>query len=251
MRYLAKVSYSGENFLGFQRQPKGRTVQKEIEAQLSLLCDGETLIRAAGRTDAGVHALGQTFTFDASPIENIPAFLKALNRLLPEDIYVLGIAEVPQDFDARYSAIGKVYRYQFTVDKRDPLRTGKIAQIRRDDFKFDGFLQGLSPFIGTHSFKNFTTKPEDKFDFVRTVEDISATESEDGNLVTVFFRGSGFMRYQIRMMVGAALRVATGRMEVSAIIEALHSEKREIMPYKAPAEGLCLMEVLYATSPDL
>ena len=175
MRYFGKVAYSGEGYLGFQRQPKGKTVQNEIEKQLTLLCGAKTEIRAAGRTDAGVHALGQTFTFDASPIEDVAAFLKALNRLLPEDILVLGLAPVADDFDARYNAIGKVYRYQFTIDKRDPLQVGKIAQLRRDDFKFEAFLRGLKPFIGEHNFQNFTTKPTDRFGFVRRSEDIQAT----------------------------------------------------------------------------
>ena len=245
MRYCCKVSYSGEHYLGFQRQPKGKTIQNEIEKQLTLLCGTPTEIRAAGRTDAGVHALGQTFTFDASPIDDSNSFLKALNRLLPEDILVSAIAVVPDDFDARYNAVGKVYRYQFTIDKRDPLQVGKIAQLRRDDFKFEAFLRGLMPFKGTHNFQNFTTKPTDKFGFVRTINEIEATLDESGNFVTVLFRGTGFMRYQIRMMLGSAFRVGTGRMEVAAIEQALNAEKRDIIPFKAPAEGLCLMEVLY------
>lgn len=249
MRYCCKVAYSGEHYLGFQRQSKGRTIQSEIERQLSLLCGTQTEIRAAGRTDAGVHALGQTFTFDSIPIEDTKAFLKAFNRLLPEDILILGIASVADDFDARYSAIGKKYRYQFTINQRDPLLTGKIAQLRRDDFEFDGFLRGIKPFIGKHNFQNFTTKPTDRYGFVRTIADINATLAEDGNTATVVFTGDGFMRYQIRLMLGAAFRVATGKMDVSFIEESLTNQTRDIVPYKAPAEGLCLMEVIYETGP--
>lgn len=251
MRYFGKVAYSGEGYLGFQRQPKGKTIQNEIEKQLTLLCGAKTEIRAAGRTDAGVHALGQTFTFDAKPIDDLPAYLKALNRLLPEDILVLGLTEVTPDFDARYNAIGKIYRYQFTIDKRDPLQVGKIAQLRRDDFKFEAFLRGLKPFIGEHNFQNFTTKPTDRFGFVRRVEDIQAIIDEEGNFVTVLCRGNGFMRYQIRMMIGVALRVATGRMDVEEIEKALAATQRQIVTYKAPAEGLCLLEVLYEDAPVL
>ena len=245
MRYFAVVSYSGERYVGFQRQPKGATIQGEIEKQLSFLLGAETTIRAAGRTDAGVHAVGQTFTFDTLNAIDTEATLKALNRLLPEDIYVRSLCVVADDFDARYSATGKVYQYVFTVNERDPLRTSKIAQLRRDDFEFEPFLRALKCFEGCHNFQNFTTKPEDGDGFIRTIESIEVTTEESGNLIRVTFRGDGFMRYQIRMILGAAMRCGFGKLRESDILEALNSTQRKIVPYKAPAEGLCLMEVIY------
>lgn len=245
MKYLAKVAYSGEGYNGFQRQPHKKTIQGELEKQLSFILGAETNIKGAGRTDAGVHAKGQTFSFESKAIPDIDSFLKALNRLLPEDIYVLSIKEVDDGFDARHSCVGKVYEYRFTVNQRDPLLTGKIAQLRRDDFKFDGFLRGLSVFKGKHNFQNFTTKPEDNHEFVREVEIVDIHQEQDGNLVSVTLKADGFMRYQIRLMIGAAIRVATGRMEPEEIEKRLLQPTREIMPYKAPAEGLCLLEVLY------
>ena len=244
MKYLAIVAYSGEDYYGFQRQNGKRSVQGELEKQLSFLLGSPTIIKGAGRTDAGVHAKGQTFSFSGT-IENIDSFLHALNRLLPEDIFVRSIKAVDEGFDARHSCIGKIYQYQFTVNDRDPLRSKKIAQIRRDDFQFEAFLQGLSVFSGTHNFQNFTTKPEDKDGFIRHVEILDAHTEEEGNLVSVTLKADGFMRYQIRLMIGAAIRVGTSRLSVEEVAARLNQSERNIMSYKAPAEGLCLLEVLY------
>ncbi|MCR5348676.1 MAG: tRNA pseudouridine(38-40) synthase TruA [Bacilli bacterium] len=249
MKYKAVVSYSGEAYCGFQRQPKGKTIQGELEKQLTFLAGESIQIKGAGRTDAGVHALGQTFSFPCHLIEDIPAFLTALNRLLPEDIYVRSLEQVDDGFDARHSSIGKIYEYVFTVNQRDPLRTRKIAQLRRDDFDFDLFLRAFSLFNGTHNFQNFTTKPEDKDGFIRCVEILFLRQEEEGNLVRLRVKGDGFMRYQIRFMVGACIRAATGKLSLKEIEDALTDGPRSILPYKAPPEGLCLMEVLYGGQP--
>ena len=245
MKYCATVAYSGEAYSGFQRQKSKRTIQGEIEKQLSFLLGEETRIKGAGRTDAGVHALGQTFSFVAKDIEDLSAFLKALNRLLPVDIYVKSIRPVADTFDARHSCIGKVYSYQFTVNEPIPSKVGKIAQLRRDDFDFDLFLRGLREFEGRHNFQNFTTKPEDKDGFVRDVHIVEAKAEEEGNFVTVVLKADGFMRYQIRFMIGSCIRVATGKMKPEDIANALNDGPRNIIPYKAPPEGLYLVEVLY------
>ena len=245
MKYFGVVSYSGERYAGFQRQNDKRTIQGEIEKQLSLYFGQEILIKGAGRTDAGVHALGQTFSFLGPEREDFEVIKKALNRLLPEDIYLRRLCAVPEDFDARHSCTGKVYEYTFTICERDPLRVGKIAQLCRDDFDFDAFLRALKEFEGRHNFQNFTTKPEDIGDFIRCVEIVSVLREEEGNLVRVRLKGDGFMRYQIRLMLGACFKVAVGKMKVQNIAEALSEGPRNIVAYKAPAEGLCLVEVLY------
>ena len=251
MRYFAIVAYSGEGYHGFQRQPKKTTVQGEIEKQLSLYFGTPITIKGAGRTDAGVHAKGQTFSFDAPTQKDVGKVRKALNRLLPEDIFIRHLQYAPEGFDARHSSCGKVYEYTFTINDRDPLKTKKIAQLRRDDFDFDAFLQALKVFEGTHNFQNFTTKPEDNNGYVRTVESIEARRDETGNLVTVRFKADGFMRYQIRIMLGAAFKAAVHKMNVAEIQSSLCDGPRKIVAYKAPAEGLCLVEVLYDGSAGL
>ena len=245
MRVKGIVSYLGIHYQGFQRQASAPTIQGEIERCLSELLGMETSIHGAGRTDTGVHALAQVFHFDIPESRDLVWLLESLNRLLPEDIYVKSLEEVGESFHARLSSKGKIYRYEFSVNQRDPLQTGRIAQLRRDDFEFEPFLQALKLFEGKHNFQNFTTKPEDGQDFVRTVSSVNASLSEDKNFVSVTWIGDGFMRYQIRFMMGAAIKVGLHRLSLEDIEKSLQEGPRDIVPYKAPAEGLTLVEVLY------
>lgn len=246
MKYLVTLSYCGRAYYGFQRQKKHVTVQGTIEKVLSSYLGVSTPIKAAGRTDTGVHAVGQTFCFESiKPIKE-EKFLLTMNRLLPRDIYFKSIRQVDDSFDARHSCVGKVYEYRFTVLKRNPLWVGLVTHLQRDDFNFDAFLQGLEPFKGEHNFRNFTTKPEDVASFIRHIEKIDATYDEEQDLVKVTFQGDGFMRYQIRMMVGTAIRVGLGKLSVEDVVASLSSEgPRKVVPYKADPEGLYLLEVLY------
>ena len=243
-RYLVKVAYYGQPYSGFQRQKGKKTIQGELEKLLSFLLGKETVIHGSGRTDAGVHAEGQCFCFDGE-VNDPSSLLLAANKLLPEDIFLKDIQVVADDFDARRHCLGKMYRYQFTVNARDPLLTGRVMQLRRDDFDFERFLRAISLFNGEHNFQNFTTKPEDKWNFIRTVKVLDVKAEDNGNFVTVYFGGNGFMRYQIRMMMGAAIKVGLGRLDESVISNALNATSRSILPYKADAAGLCLMQVYY------
>lgn len=246
MKYCVTVSYCGRAYFGFQRQKNKKTVQGTIEKILSSYMGDETLIKAAGRTDTGVHAVGQTFCFETKKRLSAERFLATMNRLLPQDIYFKSIREVDDGFDARHSCVGKVYEYRFTVLRRNPLWVGLVAHLQRDDFNFEAFLQGLKPFEGEHDFRNFTTKPDDPASFIRHVESIETHYEKEDDLVVVRFQGDGFMRYQIRLMVGTAIRVGLGKFSLSELEEALSAEgERHIVPFKADPEGLYLMEVLY------
>ena len=246
MKYCVTLSYCGRAYYGFQRQKNKTTVQGTIEKVLSDYLGAPTTIKAAGRTDTGVHAVGQTFCFESKKALHPERFLLTMNRLLPKDIYFKSMREVEDGFDARHSCIGKVYEYRFTVLKRNPLWVGLVTHLQRDDFKFEAFLQGLKPFEGEHNFRNFTTKPEDVAGFIRHIESIEARYEKDDDLVVVRFQGDGFMRYQIRMMVGTAIRVGLGKLDQAGVEKALSEEgERHIVPFKADPEGLYLMEVLY------
>ncbi len=246
MKYCVTVSYCGRAYYGFQRQKNKATVQGTIEKVLSDYMGVPTPIKAAGRTDTGVHAVGQTFCFEAKKRLSAERFLSTMNRLLPKDIYFESVREVDDSFDARHSCVGKVYEYRFTVLKRNPLWVGLVAHLQRDDFKFEAFLQGLMPFKGEHDFRSFTTKPDDVAGFIRHVESIEARYEVKDDLVVVRFQGDGFMRYQIRLMIGTAIRVGLGKLELADVEKALTpGEERHIVPFKADPEGLYLMEVLY------
>lgn len=242
MRYLCVVTYDGSNYAGWQIQNDAKSIEETIEKVISKILNEETKIFGSGRTDAGVHALGQTFHFDSDKIKDKGKFLYSLNSLLPEDIFVQSINEVSDNFNARLSAIDKTYEYR--------LNTGKYSVFTRN-FEHQ-FLQKLDIksmqnaaklFIGTHSFQNFTSKPEDTQNFVRTINLIDIFENN--NVVVFRFNGNGFMRYMVRMIVGTLIQVGLGKLKNDDIKEILDSSERKIVSYKASANGLFLVNVNY------
>ncbi len=246
MKIAAKVSYLGCHYAGFQRQKNKISVQGELERTLSQLASKEVLIHGAGRTDAGVSALGQVVSFDyPKPIKSLEDFRFHWNMILPEDISVVKVALVGDDFDARHSCIGKRYRYRFSVEEKHPLGNGTLAFLGKRSFDEKSFFDAIRLFEGEHNFQNFTTKEEDIDGFVRKIEPIQF-QKENG-VYSLVLESNGFMTYQIRFMVGSALKVGFGKIESSIIKTHLDSTTRHILPYKAPAEGLILEEVFYGS----
>lgn len=245
MKYLAKVSYNGAAYFGFQRQTNHPSIQNEIERALGELCGEPTLIKAAGRTDAGVHALGQRFSFSCSNIRDIEKFRIALNRLLPVDISILEIKEVPDSFDARHSSIKKVYLYKFSYGEKRPIEATTIAQLGYYPFDEKAFRDALSYFVGKHDFSNFTTKKEDVGDFIRTIDSIDIDIDRENRLGNVTFLGDGFMTYMIRLIMGCAFKCAHGQIKTEEVPILLDAKPRHIVSYKASAAGLYLKDVIY------
>ena len=243
-RIKAICSYDGSEFLGYQKQTKGRTIQEEIEKILSKLLNNETNIVASGRTDAKVHAEGQVFHFDTEKEDiNLDKFRYSMNALLPEDIHIISLEIVDSSFNARISATGKHYRYVVNMGEGDPF-TFKYEYHLKRKLDIDGILQGCNLFKGEHDFKDFTSKEEDFQNFVRRVDDI--TIKVVGEKVIFDFYGNGFMRYMIRMMVGTLVAIGLDKEKVDYISNHLDSKaNRSITSYKAPGEGLTLIEVFY------
>ena len=246
MRYLAKVSYDGSRFYGFQRQPDLRNVQSELEKALTFLNGGKkSTIVGAGRTDAGVHALGQRISFDLNREEDEEELLKGFNHLLPIDIRVLSIKKVDSSFNARHSSLKKVYSYHFSWKEVDPFESYYVAYVNNFPFDKNKFIEAMNAFKGRHKFWNFTSKESDVGDFIRSIDKIEFEFDDEKERGLVRLTGDSFMTYQVRMMVGAALRVSWGKEDVKYIVDKLNSEKRHISSFKAPAEGLYLEDVLY------
>lgn len=242
--YKAVVSYRGDRFLGFERQEEGRTVQGTIEDALSTLFPEGFLLHGAGRTDAGVHAKGQVVSFKVErAFDSEERLMKCLNHLLPSDIAVLSLTEVPLSFDARKSAKGKRYCYRLLKGTRNALL---INAISLDDIGIQntsGVKEACSLFQGEHDFRNFTSKKEDLLDFRR---DISIEVLENDELISLFFSSRGFMTYMIRFLVQAILDVCAGKVTSETVEDLLERPlPRRIYPRLAPAEGLTLEEVLY------
>jgi len=248
--FFCTLSYLGHSYHGFERQKQYKTVQGEIERALSELIGVPSQIHGAGRTDAGVNAKGQTFSFfaDKDLMKSKDRFLYSFNRLLPSDISVLSLAEVPLGFDARHSCSGKRYSYSFSIGPKDPYKAFTVACLGIRPFDYDSFSSSLSSCIGLHDFRDFTTKPDDKDDFCRDIKKIDITYEEispSSKETHITFVSNGFMTYQVRIMVGAALKVGLGKLSVSDYVKHLSPLTRSIISFKAPAEGLTLEEVYY------
>ena len=243
MRILGVCSYKGTNYYGWQKQVGFVSVESTIEECLSKVYNSEINIIGSGRTDAGVHAFRQYFHYDTDKEKDLNQLMYSLNRMLPEDIKIISLEVVNDDFHARYSAKKKIYKYRIVLTNKDPLLYDQ-AYIYPMDFDFALFTQALKKFEGIHTFKDFTSKEEDEGNFVREIYEIKMQQMNDE--VVVLFIGNGFMRYQIRNMIGAAIAVANKKEDISFIENHLKENKpREIISYKAPACGLYLMDVLY------
>ena len=244
MRILAVVSYKGTNYAGWQRQPNVLSVQEVIERELSQYFNREITIYGAGRTDAGVHAYGQTFHFDIDTDElDIDRLIYSINRMLPEDIKIIDMEEVDDSFHARYNAKGKVYSYSIVLEAKDPFWYDKVYLFPKS-LDIDMFKDALSRFVGKHNFKNFTSKEEDQDNFEREIFSIDV--EAEGPIVNVLLYGNGFMRYMIRFIIGYALDVACDKYNIDNIDELLdENSERTIVSSKAPACGLALVNVEY------
>ncbi len=245
MRYLGYLKYRGTSFYGFERQKEHRSIQGTVEMVLSQICGENILIHGAGRTDAGVHALAQSFSFDTKSNLSTGQIVYAANRLLPADILLSSLQEVGPSFDARHSLNGKTYEYRFSYGQKDPFQVGLLTQLQRQDFDVAAFKKCLSCFVGTHDFSNLTTKKEDKESFIRTIDAILVDLDEAKKAGKVTFKGLHFMTYQIRLMMGLAFRCAYHQKSPDDVPALMSRKPRKILSYKAPADGLYLVEVKY------
>ena len=242
MKILGICSYQGTNYYGWQKQVGFISVQSKIEEVLSKIYDSPITIYGSGRTDAGVHALKQYFHFVSDKEKDLPQLMYAMNRMLPEDIQILSLERVNDDFHARYSATKKIYEYDILRQAKNPFMSDK-AWLYPMAFDLKLLKEALQKFVGEHCYQDFTSKEEDDNYFVRNISAIKVIEEKE--LVRIIFEGNGFMRYQIRNMVGAAMSVAINKESLDYIDCHLNNEKREIIAYKSPACGLYLVVFLY------
>lgn len=242
MRYLIRFSYDGTNFYGYQKQPNKRTVQNEIEQVLSNVSNSKILISASGRTDALVHAINQYAHFDLEMNIGTVGLKKALNSLLPNDIYVSEVLEVSDDFHARFSVKSKEYVYKINVGEYNPIERNYIYQYNRE-LNVAKMIEAIKYFKGKHNFKSFTKTNMEIDDYDREIYDVDIEKSN--NIITIYFKGNGFLRYMVRNMVGSLIEVGSGKKEPIDIKKILEYEDRNKAGIIAPACGLYLKNVYY------
>lgn len=244
-RYRAVVEYDGTDFLGFQRQASGRTVQAELEAALTQIGWGGKSVLGAGRTDSGVHALGQVVAFDLDWRHNENQLLKALNGNLPRDIAMKTVGVSADDFHPRYHAKARRYRYTiYNTATRSPLWARYAWQMWYPAFDFEAMQTASQTLIGRHDFASFGTDPEDGLNTTRTISVAEWSLAENGWL---YFdvQADAFLYRMVRSLVGALKKVGAGDLSVAEFYALLQARERAQCPPIAPAHGLCLREVIY------
>jgi tRNA pseudouridine38-40 synthase len=239
------VAYDGTDFAGYQVQPGERTVQGVLQDALARITQAPVELRVAGRTDAGVHALGQVVSFEGDDADT-DVLLRSLARVLPADISVLDAQNGPDGFDARRSASWREYVYLlWTSETRHPLYDRYVHWVRRPTEA--GLLnEALDVVVGTHDFSSFArVRPEQ--DPQRTIHEITCTD--EGPLVRIRIVGASFLHNMVRSIVGSALEVGSGRQGGAWMRRALLARDRAAAGPVAPAQGLTLVDVGYDQAP--
>jgi tRNA pseudouridine38-40 synthase len=242
-RWRAVVEYDGTEFSGWQRQDGRRTVQGVVEDAIQQMLGERVFVRAAGRTDAGVHADGQVVTFDL--VQPMPAhgLLRGLNTVLPPDVALIEVAEAAPDFDARFSARGKVYRYTvWSHFVRSP-RRARTAWHVRQPMDLDAIRAAAALLVGEHDFRAFRASDCDRRTTRRIVRRLDV--DRQGAVVTFDVEATAFLKNMVRILVGTLVDVGRGRLEPGTVARMLETGDRTVGGMTAPARGLTLLRVLY------
>ena len=243
MRYFIKFSYSGDKFNGYQKQSGLRTVQGEIEKILTMINDNKNVkIYASSRTDAKVNAKGQCAHFDLEREISVYKLKYALNNYLPDDIYVSDMKIVDNSFHARYMAKSKLYEYKINIGEYDPLLRTQVYQYCKI-LNVERMKEAIKFFKGEHDFTTFACAEDKREDKVRKI--IKASLIKKGDIITISFLGTGFLKYQIRNMVGFLIEVGQEKKEPSMVKTLLEEKDRKKAGVIAPPEGLTLVQVNY------
>lgn len=242
MRYKCTVTYDGAMFHGFQIQGKLRTVQDEIEKVLLIINKKKTIIYPSGRTDSGVHAIGQVFHFDSDIVMKSENMRNAINSRLPRDIYISSVEVVSEDFHARFSVVKKEYHYLIDLGEYDPLKRNYRYYYPYKKIDRNLLYEASQMFVGEHDFRSFT-KNKDLTNTVRTIYSIDFEWRDD--LLTIKIIGNGFMHNMVRILVAMWLECARGKYSISNLKTILEEKNRAFAPKTAPANGLYLYKVYY------
>jgi tRNA pseudouridine38-40 synthase len=241
------IEYDGTDFAGWQRQENGPSVQAAIEDALAQMLGRETAVRGAGRTDAGVHARGQVAHFDTDARIPLVGFRRGLNALLPRAIAIVAADEAAPDFDARFSARGKLYRYQiWNADSRSPLHD-RFTWHRPRPLDVERMRAAAAPLVGRHDFRAFRAADCERRTTTRTLTRAAVTR--DGDLVGIEIEADAFLKQMVRIIAGTLVDAGFGKLAPAAVEDALRAGDRRLLGPTAPPQGLTLVRVDYAVLP--
>lgn len=261
MKILLTIEYNGNNFSGWQSQPEKRSVQGEIEKILVNLFQKEIKIYGSGRTDAGVHAFGQTAHFEIDKIifdnkfnsskenkksvkQSLTRFIEAMNSLLPKDIKILKVKKVTNKFHARYDIKEKIYLYKMETNTKlpSPLLNGFVGTVKQS-LDIEKMKEGANYLIGEHNFTSFSSAKTEVKDFTRIINYINIKKK--GNIFTFEISGNGFLYNMVRIIVGTLVDIGIYKIEPQKIKTILESKSRSMAGKTASACGLYLKKVIY------
>ncbi|HXD21580.1 MAG TPA: tRNA pseudouridine(38-40) synthase TruA [Vicinamibacterales bacterium] len=248
------LAYDGTRFVGWQRQTSGESIQGLLEDALAKFEGGPVTAHGAGRTDAGVHALGQVASAAVSFTHPVDTLVRALNAQLPEDIRVLEVADAPPDFHARFSARSKTYCYQIRAGSvGDPFTRAFVWQLA-EPLDVAAMREAAAKLIGTHDFAAFQSVGTDTSTTIRTITrsdialgaDASHPRTMDARALMAYeIAGDGFLRHMVRAIVGTLVEIGRGWRPPASMAQLVDGGTRADAGATAPPHGLCLVRVDY------
>jgi len=242
------IAYDGTHFAGWQRQRGARTVQAVLESAIEQVTGQRPTVRASGRTDAGVHALGQVVGFQTDTRLSNQELQRALNAVLPPDVAVLEVADAPDGFHATRHAIRKRYRYVIhNGPVRDVFRRHYCWHYTHGQLDAEAMHRAAQALVGTHDFSSFQTAGAPRQSTVRTVFDIQVQRGRgaEQDLITVEIEADGFLYNMVRAIVGTLVEVGRGARSESWPAKVLKAADRRAAGRTAPPQGLFLLHVEY------
>ena len=237
------LEYDGTNYLGWQKQKVGITIQGTLEEAIKVLTKEEVEVTGSSRTDAGVHAKGFVANFKTN--SNIPSekFREAINHKLPEDIVILKSEEVEEEFHARYNAMGKTYSYSIlNRDVPSAIDRNYLYHVKRR-LDVESMKEACQYFIGTHDFSAFKTSGSSVKTTVRTIKELYIEDNDD--IIKIYVTGDGFLYNMVRIIVGTLIMVGSNKIKPLEIKNIIASKEREKAGICVPASGLVLEKVYY------
>lgn len=239
------LQYEGTRYQGWQRQDStDNTIQGKLEALLGRMCGHEVEVIGSGRTDAGVHAYGQTANFHIETQMGLQEIMDYMNRYLPEDIAVVDIKEVSERFHSRLNVKGKIYQYRVINSGVPHIFDRRYVHVVEEELDVDAMKRAAEVLCGTHDYRAFTSNKRSRKSTVRTVDSISIEKR--GDEIRFTFRGNGFLYHMVRIMMGTLLEAGLHKRDAVQIAGLLEAGTREEAGYLAPAKGLALVEVFYS-----